>query len=455
MTLGQGIELGPFHLYLIRILIALGAIRVIIRGEFFLIRINSLDKLMLLWGAWALFSSLFHADPFAVLINRLGLVYNGCGIYFLLRIFCQTLEDVVGLCRITAILLVPLAAEMLSEKVTGHNLFSVLGGVSEISEVRDGKIRAQGPFAHSILAGTIGAVCLPLMIGLWHQHRKTTIIGILACCSMVVASASSGPIMSALAGIGAICMWYWRDKMRLFRWMTVLIYIGLEIVMKAPAYYIISRIDLTGSSTSWHRAVLIETTINHLSEWWLTGTDYTRHWLLTGVTWSKDQIDITNHYIRMGVDGGLPLMLLFIAILAKGFSFIGLAVRQETDQFFASRFMIWTLGASLLSHAATFISVSYFDQSVVFLYLTLAAVCSGSNDAIAYQPVSSSPARVQKRSSNYSNAKITTAPKASKPQMRPQRVPRSATNTTFLVETSFGKLSTNARGRGAVETKSS
>lgn len=378
MTLGQGVTLGPFHLFFIRILIALGLIRLIVRGERLAGRITSLDWLMVIWAAWALISSLFHKDPSGMLVNRLGLVYNGCGIYFLLRVFCQSMNDVFRVCRITALLLIPLSIEMLSEQMTGHNLFSSLGGVAELSEVRNGRIRAQGPFAHSILAGTAGAVSLPLMIGLWQQHRKTAISGIVACCLMIAASASSGPIMSALFAMGALFMWYWRDRMRLIRWLAVLAYIGLDLVMKAPAYYLVARIDLTGSSTSWHRAYLIETALKHLSEWWFVGTDYTRHWMDYGVGWSPDHADITNHYLYMGVLGGLPLMLLFIAILAKAFSFVGQKCREADTLTSDSRFMIWSLGASLFAHAATFLSVSYFDQSFVFLYLTLAAICSAS-----------------------------------------------------------------------------
>lgn len=376
MTLGSGIEIGPFHFQVIRILVAVGVARVIIRGERFADKMNSLDWLMVTWAVWALMSSLFHKEVSEVLVNRLGLVYNGCGIYFLLRVFCRSLNDVISLCGIIAILLVPLSIVMLSEQATGQNVFSAFGGVAELSEVRNGRIRAQGPFAHSILAGTVGAVCLPLMIGLWRQHRKTAIAGTAACLSMVVTSASSGPILSALFGIGALFMWHWRHRMRLFRWCAFLGYIGLVLIMNAPAYYLLARIDLTGSSTGWHRAFLIETALAHLSEWWLAGTDFTRHWMDYGVGWSEDHIDITNYYLNMGVWGGLPLMLLFIAILVKGFSFVGQSLQQAADLSSDARFMIWAFGASLFSHAATFLSVSYFDQSVVLLYLTLAAISS-------------------------------------------------------------------------------
>lgn len=374
MTLGSGIEIGPFHFMVIRILMAVAVVRIVIRSERLVGEMNSLDWVMVIWAAWALMSSLFHEDISGVLVNRLGLVYNACGIYFLLRVFCQSLDDMVTLCRSTAILLVPLSIEMLSEKMTGHNIFSALGDVAEIPEIRDGRIRAQGPFAHSIIAGTIGAVCLPLMVGLWHQHRKTAVAGIAACFLMVFASASSGPIMSVLFAIGALFMWHWRHRMRLLRWLAVLGYIGLDLIMKAPAYYLIARIDLTGSSSSWHRAALIESAFAHLSEWWFAGTDFTRHWIAYSRT--ETQIDVTNHYLRMGIDGGLPLMLLFIAVLAVGFSFVGRTLRQMPELSPQSRFMIWALGASLFAHSVTFISVSYFDQSFVFIYLTLAVIGS-------------------------------------------------------------------------------
>lgn len=376
MTLGQGFEAGPFSFTVIRMLVAAGFLRVLLRGERLQERINGMDWLMLLWAFWALCSSLFHQDVPAALVNRLGLVYNACGIYFLLRIFCQSLDDVAGLCRVTAILLVPLAVEMVYESLTAHNLFSLLGRVPETPVLREGRVRAQGPFAHSILAGTIGAVCLPFVIALWRTRRKEALAGISACLIMIVTSTSSGPILSAVAAVGALFMWRYRRRMRFVLWMSVIGYLCLDAVMKVPAYFLIARIDLAGGSKGWHRTRLIQSAFEHLSEWWAGGTDYTRHWMPTGVSWSPDHTDITNHYLHMGVIGGLPLMLLFIGLLVKGFASVGRIVRQRNDLEPASLFMIWALGSSLFAHAATFLSVAYFDQSFVFLYLTLAIIGS-------------------------------------------------------------------------------
>jgi hypothetical protein len=378
MTLGQAVEVGPFTFTVIRILAVIGAIRVILRREWLTGGLSRMDSLMLLWSSWALLSSAFHDDVAAALISRLGMVYNACAVYFLIRTFCKSIDDVVSLCKLTAIALIPVAAEMTYEHIAFRNLFSILGGVSETPMVRDGKIRALGPFAHPILAGTVGAVCFPIMMGIWRENTRVALAGMAACLTIVFLSASSGPVMSLVAGIGAVVMWCYRDHMRRIRWLAIGTYVALDAVMNAPAYYIMGRLDITGSSTGYHRAALIESAMRHLDEWWLSGTDYTRHWMPTGVTWSPDHTDITNHYLSMGVTGGLLLVALFIAILASGFRVVGETVQAKEGVFPEYHFVFWTLGAALFTHCVTAMSVSYFDQSFLFLYLTLAMIDSAS-----------------------------------------------------------------------------
>lgn len=329
---------------------------------------------MIFWGVWAIFSGFFHEDVAGAIVNRLGLAYDGWGLYFLLRIFIQSLDDVVALSKIIMILLVPVAFEMLTEAITGKNSFSVFGGVGPESEVRNGAIRAQGPFAHSILAGTVGAVCLPLSFLFWKKNRVWALVGLAATCLIILSSRSSGPMMTAFSVLIGVGTWKIRTHMRLIRRGALCAFIGLAIVMKAPVYYILARIDLTGSSTGYHRAALIESAIAHLSEWWFSGTDYTRAWMASGVGWSEKHTDITNHYLKMGVIGGLPLTILFSAIVVMGFVQVGKTIRALRNS--EEQFLSWTLGATLFGHAVTMISISYFDQSVVFLYLPLAAIAS-------------------------------------------------------------------------------
>ena len=175
--------------------------------------------------------------------------------------------------------------------------------------------------------------------------------------------------------------------MYLARWAAVLAYIGLEIVMNRPAYYITTSLGGLGGGSGWFRARLIDQAIRHLNEWWLYGTDYTRHWMATGVAWSADQADITNHYIGLGVTGGLLLVALFVAILARAFRTVGRAHRAEPSE--DGQFLIWGVGAALFAHVATCMSVSYYDQTVFFLYVTLAATCAAPSAVAVARPITS------------------------------------------------------------------
>ncbi len=378
MTRAQGIIIGPLHFSIIRLMLLLGFLRALIREKRLMISLNVLDRLVLVWAIWILISSIFHNDFSGALVYRLGLFYDVCGIYFLVRIFCQSKQEVVQLFKIIAIILVPVAAEMLYEKIAEHNIFSIFGGVDEIPYIRLGKARASGPFSHAILAGTVGAICFPITVSLWKIDRKISFIGSLASLIMIYASTSSGPILSALAGISALIMWRVRQKTKIILWFIIIGYISLDIFMNDPAYYIMARIDITGGSTGWHRAKLIQSSIEHISEWWIGGTDYTRHWMHIGLATNPNHADITNHYIQMGVWGGLPLMILFISQLIQGFSYVAKTLKRWSEMHIPVRyqFAMWALGASLFAASVTGLSISYFDQSYIFLYIPLAAISS-------------------------------------------------------------------------------
>lgn len=381
LSISQSLEVGPFTFTAIRVLIAVGIIRVVLRGERLAGGMHGLDWLIVAWSAWACVSALLHENPLGELTWRLGLVYNTAGIYFLLRVFCSSIEDVVRLSQATAIVLLPLAVEMLYEKVGGFtSLFYVLEGNPTDLRVRDGRVRALGPFAHPILAGTVGAVSLPMMVGMWNRRRVMSCMGILACLCIIACSASSGPILSALAALFALAMWRYRSHMKQLRWLAVLTYVALALAMKAPVYYLIGRVDVAGGSTGWHRARLIDSAIADLGAWWIAGTDYTRDWAPSpGPT--PNHTDITSQYLMAAVLGGLPLLFLFIAGLAKGFSIVGKRLSENASV--QDQFVLWALGAGLFAHAATLVSVSYFDQSFVFLYVVLAAIGSARLEVTA------------------------------------------------------------------------
>ncbi len=385
VTTGQGLHLGFITLPIYRMLMLIGVIRVLVKGERIVGGINLIDRLMMLWAGWYLFSSMFHdwkldAGPVYVC----GVIYNQLVFYFLVRTWCSDLDDTVGVIKTVALVLVPVALEMLLEKATGKNLFSFFGGVPETVMVREGKLRAQGPFLHPILAGTVGATCIPLFVGLLRDSRFHAVVGIVAGLVMVFASASSGPVMSFMAAVGALIMWRYRHLTKAVRRCAVILYLILMVTMERPPYYLISKIDLSGGSTGWHRSFLIDQTINHFSEWWLFGTDHTRHWMPNqGVASSPTHTDITNYYISYAIGGGLPGLMVFLFILGVSFRWVGQLEEHMMEQRPHHAFMIWCFGSALFAHAVTGISVAYFDQSVVFLWLNVAVIASVYSAVVA------------------------------------------------------------------------
>ena len=377
MTMGQGINLGGINLPIYRMLLLVGVVRVKVKGERIEGELNTIDKLVIAWGAWVFVASFFHEwSPGSGPVYAAGYVFNLITIYLLMRIWCTDLRDVTGVIVMLAFLLFPIALEMLSEKVVKINQFSIFGGVPYSVTIREGKFRAQGPFRHAILAGTVGATCIPLFIGIWKRHRFAGMVGIASGLCMTVASASSGPAMSAMAGLGAVFMWRFRNLTKLARYTAIAGYFAFGIMTGEPGYYIMKRIDISGGSTGYHRARLIESSFEHLGEWWLFGTDYTRHWMATGVSFSPNHVDITNYYLVFGVTAGLLAMFLVIAMLIVAFRWVGVVARAHFDDSPTDSFLIWCLGAGLFAHATTSISVSYFDQSLVFFWMNVAIISS-------------------------------------------------------------------------------
>ena len=379
MPMNQVVALGPFTFTVVRMLIAAGCLRVMVRSERPVGGFMRLDRLMVIWAAILLLTALFHLDPSAQLVYRLGLVFDAFGTFLLFRIFVQGAGDLRRVCAIICVLLVPVAIAMVVERLTGKNYFALCFGDMG-PELRDGSYRAHGPFYHAILGGTIGAASLPMALYLWRDNRTLAFAGACAAIGIVFSSGSSGPIMTLLIVVVAMALWWQRHTLPAIRWLTVIALIALQLVMNSPVYYLLARIDITGGSTGYHRARLIESAIEHFDEWWLVGTDYTRHWMASGIPANDQHTDLTNHYIAMGVMGGLPLMLVFIWMLVAGFAGCARALQLINDEPASEQFKVWILGCILFAHAMTFLSISYFGQVVFFFYLLVG--CIGSVYAI-------------------------------------------------------------------------
>ena len=399
VTLGQYVEIFGLDFPTVRLLILVGWARLFLtQGR--KRKLNTNDKLMIWWVVAAVVSHTLLWQTSGAFINRLGLAYNALGIYFLVRSFVWDVEDIERVIRIFAFVCIGVAASMLVERATGRNAFAAFGGVPFITEVRDGKLRSQGAFLHSITAGTFGAMLFPLFVALYASPRKHKILaslGLGAATIITITSSSSGPVLSYLAGILGLCMWPFRERMRTFRWGIACGLVGLDLVMKAPVWALLGRIRVFSASDSYHRVLLIDQFFARFSEWWLWGTQSTATWA------DLDAImhDVTNHYIRVAVDGGLLTLLLFVALITYSFRGVGRAREAFESQPALAR-LSWALGVSLFVNVVSFMGVSYFDQITVAWYALLAM--SSVLYSIASESVSAKNERRSEAHSSFSKS---------------------------------------------------
>jgi hypothetical protein len=373
MTRGQVLDVFGANFTVLRIVVGIGFLRVLLRNERPARSMNAIDAWMFVWAFWLLVTAAFHVDGAFVL--RAGLVWDYLGLYFLSRTFMTDTEDVLRAFRMLCFLLIPAAISMVIEKVSGHNAFAVLGGVPEFAAVRaGGQIRASGPYAHAILAGTVGATLLTLAWCVRKTSRVAAVSGAAAGLAMVFAASSSGPLlMAAFTLLGAV-LWKFRRHLSAIRWLALAGIAGLAFVMQDPVYFLMAKVDITGGSTGWYRAQLIRSSIEHIDEWWLVGTDYTRHWMYTGNPANPESSDITNQYLENGVMGGLPLMAIFIMVFLSAFRRVGQAVNTPSALSESDRYLVWMIGACLFGHSMNFLAVTFWDHSIGSFLFLLAAI---------------------------------------------------------------------------------
>jgi hypothetical protein len=379
VPVGQSVYAAGVHWVVLRIVILAGLLRVgamkfsskkpLLAGGF-----NKIDQAFLICViAQAIATSLLYMDPQA-LVNQFGILIDFLGGYFLLRALIQDESDTFRTLKCMALLTVVLGLCMVREQVALQNIFGQIGLGRIVPEIREGKIRSQGVFQHSLTAGTFGATLLPLFFLLWKNAKAKVLAaaGILGCTVMTICSNSSTPLLAYVAGVLGMCLWPIRKKMKIVRWGIVIGLLGLQMVMKAPFWFVIAHIDLTGGSSGYHRAELVDQFIRHFSNWWLIGTK-------DAGTWAYDLWDQQNQYVGVGEGGGLLALVFFIAMISRSCAKIGVA--RKAVEGLRKEWLLWFLGAALFANLVAFFGVNYFDQ-VKMVWFALLAMISATTTSI-------------------------------------------------------------------------
>lgn len=376
----QQFYVAGVHVFLFRIVILVGLIRLKYSKEsspesvLFASKWNAIDTSFSLYVIIQSISFILRYQELGAFINQAGYIWDTLGGYFLMRLLIVDHEDIERALKCLSYIFSLIAVGMLIEQVYLINIFGQLGG-HLVPEPRGTGFRSIGPFQHTLAAGTAGATAVPLFFYIWYRSKQwfALALGLIASTIMTITSHSSTPLFAYVAGIIALLAWPVRKRMRHIRLTAVFTIVMLHLVMKAPVWFLIARIDLTGSSSSYHRANLIDKFIKNFSDWWLIGTRQS-------YSWGWDLWDIQNLFVSAGLGGGIAGLICFIAIFVYGYSMVGNASKGEIDN--KQERCLWAIGAALFSFMVAFIGVNLFDQ-LRLIWFTLLAIISASTISIS------------------------------------------------------------------------
>ena len=349
----------------LRLLVLVGFFRTILFGERLTFKWNRFDKLVLAWAICGAVIYIIQWADMRALIFKCGVLFDVIGLYWLFRINIRSWGDIKLATKIFAVCSIVLAVLVGLEWITGRNPFAVLGRVT--TYLREGRYRCAASFPHSIMLGLFWATIVPLFIGFARQDKHKLLFWSAAGASVfiVVATASSTPVLTLLVVLILLCVYKWRQYTTQAAWGILASLVALHIVMKAPVWHLISRIGVIGGSTGWHRFILIDKAISQFGEWAFLGCRSTAHW-----GWGLS--DITNQYVLEGVRGGFITLALFSVMIYTALrTLLHLAIQNQEHK---QRFLVWCLLVAILGHCVSFLGVSYFGQIMMWWYMTLAIV---------------------------------------------------------------------------------
>ncbi len=357
----------------LRLMIVAGLVRVLIRNEIFMHRWRGLDTAVVLWSAIGLlFHSLLKADISAT-ITMLGFTFDAMGMYFLFRFLIRDWTDIALITKYFICISVPVALAFAVESLSGRNLFAFFGGVPELTDIRNGRLRVQGAFAHPIIAGIFWATMIPFAVALYRQRMRSRSLAIVAIVTfgiIIWTTASSTPIAASAVCLGLMAVYPLRRYRQIAKWGAIATLLLLELTMNHHVWHLFSRVDFVGGSTGWYRYYLIEVFIQNFSDWWLMGTtnfhEYGTVQIIGGVT---------NQFVWEGINGGLATLLAFIYNLWCAAKSIGRLIRL-TEGDTPRNMIAWAMGAALFGHFLIFFTTNYFGQMTLIWFLLLGMIGS-------------------------------------------------------------------------------
>ena len=372
VSVAQRISVLTLDFDFIRAIGTLGLIRILVYGELRTIKPNLGDKLILGYVTTLIGCSLINGG-LSEATTRGGLCLSYFSIYWIGRSSIRTVQDLKLMLTFIGVVLIPVAIFMTIEKLTGRNYFSIFGGISTLTAMRDGKLRAQGGFTHPIIAGVFFAGLAPIAFGVILSKAKglpsllAGWITLILSLVVILMTASSTPVAGFLIGVMSWCTfkirWHLKTYLYVLGFMAVVVHFVANNGLHGVLF---TKIDFTGSSTGYHRYMLVQGMLDNIPNWVVTGSP--------GAKYNKAFRDITNMYVLSALTGGLLALVLQIMMVIQALKGCVASVRKAITR--QDLVISYGLGCGLVVMIASFTAVSCYGEGIVPFYLLVGGAIS-------------------------------------------------------------------------------
>lgn len=357
---GQRLVLGGVDFGVLRMLGLMAVLRFGVRAEFKSVRWGWIDLVALGSALLPALCAVARGDAGRLMMS-LGMGFDFLSMFLVGRICLSDAKAWTNLIIAMAVISIPVALAFALEKMTARNVFAIFGGVPEVTRLRSGKLRAQGAFAHPIMAGAWFSACIPLFVGLYRARRDYVArlmgsIGVAASVIIIFAVDSATAIGGLIAALAGIAIFRYRSVIQYWRWLIPILLL-VHIFSRSGLHGLLfTRISIVSGSTGHHRYRLYDAALNNFMEWLLIGSTGTSHW-------GNHLFDVTSEYVAAAVRGGLVGLVFLLLLQYKALT--GLSrIRPEIGK--SDSTLAFHIGLAISVQAFSYLAVSYFGQ-VIFL----------------------------------------------------------------------------------------
>lgn len=379
------IFIGPVAFSIPRFAALILLIRLLLKNRHLKIKRNSIDSLVVVIWLWIIFATVIEGSALSHTSQMIGKGLDTVLMYYIARMSFHDENDLKAFYGWLVITAISMCIIGVIETTTSYSVYDGFTQyrewhwIDKANSYRLGMLRAKASTSVHIYFGMF----MMMIAGMLWSIRKYIDnnikykIALLSAFLAALTSLSSGPWL-ACAFIIIFALLEKRTKyINKILVLLAIFTLFLEMSSNRHFYNLIDYLALN-SGTAWYRTRLLEIAVNNLNEYWLfgAGSNMPHHWgqQLDG----RLHIDIVNHFLMIGLYGGLPAMFMYIAMHVKTFKYAILARKKYADE--KQRSLLYGLLATILALDISSMSVSLFGPPLILSYILVGVTVAFSEN---------------------------------------------------------------------------